>query len=106
MKRSFEQWLDAYPFPDNELTPRVEALAKSAFEAGQQSAPEREAIIPGDWVEPIDRDLDPREVAAVGLDWIMLDILGTITDPLPLANYRIVRRKEEVFARVHGEESL
>jgi hypothetical protein len=56
-----------------------------------------ERIQPGDWVEHRERDLDPREVIAVGLDWIVLDF-GSIDrdDPsgwtrLPMDNYQVLR---------------
>ena len=49
-------------------------------------------ITPGDWVEAIDRDLDARQVVAVGIDWLTLDIHGMETIRLPLDNYRVVQK--------------
>lgn len=47
-------------------------------------------IMPGDVVEPRDRDLDPREVARVGGDEVWLHLLGEEpSGPFPLDNYRI-----------------
>lgn len=47
-------------------------------------------IQPGDLVEKIGTDLDPREVISVGRDFLTLDILGSETERLPLDNYRTV----------------
>lgn len=51
-------------------------------------------IQPGDWVEHRTKDLDPREVLVVGLDWLVLDFGMANEDGsrVPKDNYRIVRR--------------
>lgn len=45
-------------------------------------------IQPGDLVEHIYQDLDPREVVVVGRDFLTLDILGKESGHLPKDNYR------------------
>lgn len=50
-------------------------------------------IQPGDLVEHATKDLDPREVVAVGRDWLTLDIGGETTR-IPKDNYRVYSRTE------------
>lgn len=47
---------------------------------------------PGDLVEHIHRDLDPRRVVSVGAGWLTLDIFGSESYRLPIANYRVMSR--------------
>ncbi|MFF2621272.1 hypothetical protein [Oerskovia jenensis] len=47
---------------------------------------------PGDLVEHIHRDLDPRRVVAVGVGWLTLEILGSESSRLPIENYRVMSR--------------
>jgi hypothetical protein len=56
-----------------------------------------DVIEPGDLVEHIDKDLDPREVVALGRDWLVLDILGRESPRLPRANYRVSTKRRGVF---------
>lgn len=46
----------------------------------------------GDRADHKTGQLDPRPVAAVEGEMIRLDILGTITDPVPAANYDRIPR--------------
>lgn len=47
---------------------------------------------PGDLVEHIHLDLDPRRVVTVGAGWLTLDILGSESSRLPIENYRVISR--------------
>lgn len=49
---------------------------------------------PGDLAEHSEKELDPREVVAVGRDWITLDIFGTETERLPRDNYTVYTEAE------------
>lgn len=53
-------------------------------------------IQPGDLVEHRTRDLDPREVVAIGRDWLTLDIGGE-TPRIPKDNYRVYRAADGVL---------
>lgn len=64
-------------------------------------------IQPGDWVERIGHDLDPREVIAVGLDWLALDFgedyaKDAHTRHLPKDNYRVTMTRAEAAERMQG----
>lgn len=53
-----------------------------------------DAIRPGDWVERINSYLDDRRVVDVDVTagWLTLDICGSESVRLPIANYRVVSR--------------
>lgn len=57
----------------------------------------QDSIEPGDLVEKIDTDLDPREVVSVGRDFITIDILGKESPRLPKDNYRVVVKNDGQF---------
>lgn len=64
-------------------------------------------IQPGDWVEHTSRDLDPREVLAVGLDWLSLDfgeddVAIALARRVPKDNYRVFLTRAEAFERSQG----
>lgn len=71
-----------------------------------QVGTDAELIRPGDLVVPIDRDLDSRQVVAVGIDWLTLDIFGTETQRLPLSNYRVVQKHNPAWRPMPANHRL
>lgn len=59
-------------------------------------------IQPGDLVEHREKDLDPREVIAIGVDWLTLDIAGSESPRLPKDNYKVLRPRGEVLGIEFG----
>ena len=50
----------------------------------------------GDWVEHVwDAELDPRRVVDIDDWWLRLDFLSTVSEKMPVANYRVVGGVDE-----------